>query len=134
MRRLQEGLPGTEKGVSPVPRPSIGSLRRALMAPGNRGTGGGSVAEEGQTVHDREGPEAGATGAYREATVATRMSRLQRRLQPEPINAFALLTTEEIQQALALTERGGVLPDGDVRHPEAFREATPVEQEAMQHW
>ena len=58
----------------------------------------------------------------------------QRRLQPEPINAFALLTTEEIQQALALTERGGVLPDGDVRHPEAFREATPVEREAMQHW
>jgi hypothetical protein len=55
-------------------------------------------------------------------------------LQPEPINAFALLSTEEIRQALALTERGGVLPDGEVRHPEAFREATPAEREALQHW
>jgi len=44
------------------------------------------------------------------------------------------LTTEEIQQALALTERGGVLPNGEVRHPEAFQEATPVEREALQHW
>ena len=101
------------------------------------------MAEEGRTVPDREGSEAGATGADPEATAATRMSRLrsrlrrrlqQRRLQQEPINALALLTTEEIQQALALTERGGVLPDGEVRHPEAFREATPVEREALQHW
>jgi hypothetical protein len=101
------------------------------------------VAEEGRTVHDPEGSEAGATGADPEVTAATRMSRMQsrlrkrlqqRRLQPEPINAFALLTTEEIQQALALTERGGVLPNGGVRYPEAFQEATPVEREALQHW
>lgn len=101
------------------------------------------MAEEGRTVHDREGSEAGATGADQEATAATRMSRLksrlrrrlqQRRLQPEPINPLALLTTEEIRQALALTERGGVLPDGEVSHPEAFREATPAEREALQHW
>ena len=102
------------------------------------------MAEDGQTMeHDREGPEAAASGAYGEVAAATRMSRpksrlrgrlQQRRLQPEPINALALLSTEEIRQALALTERGGVLPDGEVRHPEAFREATPAEREAMQHW
>ena len=101
------------------------------------------MVEEGQTVHDREGPEAGATGAYGEVAAATRMSRpnsrlrerlQQRRLHPEPINALALLSTEEIRRALALTERGGVLPDGEVRHPEAFREATPAEREAMRHW
>jgi hypothetical protein len=101
------------------------------------------VAEEGPAVHDREGPEEDATGAYRDATAATRMSRprsrlwrrlQQRRLEPEPINALALLSTEEIRQALALTERGGVLPNGEVRHPEAFRGATPAEQEAIQHW
>ena len=101
------------------------------------------MAEEGRTVHDPEGSEAGATGVDPAVTAATRMSRMQsrlrkrlqqRRLQPEPINAFALLTTEEIQQALALTERCGVLPDGEVRYPEAFQEATPVEREALQHW
>ena len=101
------------------------------------------MAKEGRAVPDRGGPEADATGAYQEVTAATRRSRLrsrlrrrlqQRRLQPEPINALSLLSTEEIRQALALTERGGVLPDGEVRHPEAFREATPAEREALQHW
>ena len=101
------------------------------------------MAEDDPAVHAREGSEADATGAYRDATAAARMSRLesrlrrrllQRRLQAEPINALALLSTEEIRQALALTERGGVLPNGEVRHPEAFREATPAEREALQHW
>ena len=101
------------------------------------------MAKEGRPVHDREGSEVDATGPYQEVTSATRMSRLksrlrrrlqQRRLQDEPINALSLLSTEEIRQALALTERGGVLPNGEVRHPEAFREATPAEREALQHW
>ena len=101
------------------------------------------MVEEGRTVHDPEVPEADVTGPYQEATAATRMSRpksrlrkrlQQRRLQPEPISALALLSTEEIRQALALTERGGVLPDGEVRHPEAFQNATLAEQETMQHW
>jgi hypothetical protein len=69
-------------------------------------------------------------------------SRLQRRLkaleqdrgQPETISVLKLLTTAEIQRALALTERGGVLPNGEVCHPEAFREATPGEREALEHW
>jgi hypothetical protein len=45
-----------------------------------------------------------------------------------------LLNTEELRLALALIERAGVLPDGEVRHPEAFREATPEELEALEHW
>jgi hypothetical protein len=69
-------------------------------------------------------------------------SRLERRLRvlerrqhrPEPISVLKLLTTEEIRLALALTERAGVLPNGEVRYPEAFRQATPEEQEALEHW
>ena len=69
-------------------------------------------------------------------------TRLQRRLsalegrqrQPEPISVLRLLNTEEVRQALVLIERAGVLPDGEVRNPEAFREATPEELEALEHW
>src|SRR5918992_6098401 len=69
-------------------------------------------------------------------------SRLERRLRalegrpqpPEPISILRLLNTEELRQALALIEQAGVLPDGDVRNPEAFREATPEELEALEHW
>jgi len=45
-----------------------------------------------------------------------------------------LLTTEEIRRALVLTERAGVLQNGDVRYPEAFWQATPRELEALEHW
>jgi hypothetical protein len=69
-------------------------------------------------------------------------SRLERRLsalegrqrQPEPISVLRLLNTEELRQALTLIERAGVLPSGEVRYPEAFREATPEELEALEHW
>jgi hypothetical protein len=69
-------------------------------------------------------------------------SRLERRLaalegrqqQPEPISILRLLNTEELRLALALIERAGVLPDGEVRHPDAFREASPEELEALAHW
>jgi hypothetical protein len=69
-------------------------------------------------------------------------SRLERRLsalegrqrQPEPISVLRLLNTEELRLALALIERAGVLPDGEVRNPDAFREATPEELEALAHW
>jgi hypothetical protein len=97
--------------------------------------GGGSVVEGGEV------------GAYsREAdlrtTVVSRMSRLERRLEalkrrqqrPETMSALKLLTTEEIRRALVLTERAGILPNGDVRHPEAFQQATPGELEALEHW
>jgi hypothetical protein len=103
------------------------------------------VAEDGRTVPDRQGPEAGPRGADLGATEATetaRVSRLRRRLgalehsrwQPEPISVISLLTTQEIRRALALTERGGVMSDGGVRHPEAFRQATPQEWEALERW
>jgi hypothetical protein len=70
------------------------------------------------------------------------MSRLERRLEaikrrqlrPETLSAVKLLTTEEIRRALELTERAGVLPNGDVRRPEAFRQETPGELEALEHW
>src|SRR5215216_343271 len=75
-------------------------------------------------------------------TSASRMSRLERRLKalrrrqqrPETISALMLLTTEEIRRALVLTERAGVLQNGDVRYPEAFWQATPGELEAFEHW
>jgi hypothetical protein len=75
-------------------------------------------------------------------TSASRMSRLERRLKalrrrqqrPETISALMLLTTEEIRRALVLTERAGVLQNGDVRYPEAFWQATPEELEALERW
>jgi hypothetical protein len=75
-------------------------------------------------------------GNISEATrLERRLSALEgRQRQPEPISVLRLLNTEELRQALALIERAGVLPDGDVRHPEAFREATPEELEALEHW
>jgi hypothetical protein len=45
-----------------------------------------------------------------------------------------LLNTDELRQALALIERAGVMPNGDVGHPEAFQEASPEEREALEHW
>jgi hypothetical protein len=69
-------------------------------------------------------------------------SRLERRLsalegrqrQPEPISVLRLLNTEELRLALALIERAGVLPNGEVGRPAAFREAAPEELEALEHW
>lgn len=69
-------------------------------------------------------------------------SRLERRLsalegrqrQPEPISVLRLLNTGELRLALALIERAGVQPNGEVRNPDAFREATQEELEALEHW
>jgi hypothetical protein len=70
------------------------------------------------------------------------MSRLERRVkalgdrrpEPERESALKLLTTDELRRALALAERGGVLPNGDVRHPEVYQEATPEEWAALERW
>jgi hypothetical protein len=70
------------------------------------------------------------------------MSRLERRIKalerrqrhPEPNTPLKLLTTDELRRALALIERGGVLPSGDVGHPEVFRTAPTEEREAIEHW
>jgi hypothetical protein len=89
-------------------------------------------------MSERTGQDDGTpTGRVGAAT-----SRLERRLsalegrqqQPEPISVLRLLNTEELRQALALIERAGVSPDGEVRHPDAFREATPEELDAVEHW
>jgi hypothetical protein len=106
------------RGVSPAP---------------SRGDGS---AAEGAKV------DADSREAAPQTLAASRMSRLERRLEaikrrqlrPETLSAVKLLTTEEIRRALELTERAGVLPNGDVRRPEAFRQATPGELEALEHW
>ena len=80
-------------------------------------------------------------GASPEAA-AGRRSRLERRIealkrrqrQPEPNTPLKLLTTDELRRALVLIERGGVLPSGNVRRPEAFRAASPEEWEALERW
>ena len=84
-------------------------------------------------VGQDDGPPA---GNIREATrLQRRLSALEgRQRQPEPISVLRLLNTDELRQALALVERAGVQPDGEVRYPEAFREATPEELEALEHW
>src|SRR5919112_2043990 len=50
-----------------------------------------------------------------------------RRLPKEPGSALKLLTTYELRRALALVERGGLLPNGAVRRPEVYPEA-PAEE------
>src|SRR5918992_3212363 len=77
----------------------------------------------------------GGTNGGAASRLERRLSALEGRPQtPEPISVLRLLNTEELRQALALIQRAGVLPDGDVRNPEAFREATPEELEALEHW
>jgi hypothetical protein len=120
------------------------TLRAALRSQGVLVQEGGSVTEEGRTGPDREGSDVDVRGVDLEdlETAVGHTSRLERRLealerrqrQPEPRTPLKLLTTDELQQVLTLTERGGVLPNGEVRYPEAFREATLREREALEHW
>lgn len=99
------------------------------------------MAEEDQPVPDQEGSEAGAREAGPGATIG-HTSRLARRLEalehrrqrPEPIVALKLLATDELWRALALIERAGVLPNGEVRSPGVFREAPPEELRALERW
>ncbi len=85
----------------------------------------------------------GVTGGGADPGAATtRASRLERRVkaldrsQPraEPNTALKLLTTDELRRVLALVERGGVLPSGDVLRPEVFRAPPPEELEALKRW
>ncbi len=99
------------------------------------------MAEEDQSVPEREGSEADAREADAGTTI-DRTSRLARRLEalehrrrrPEPIVALKLLATDELRRALALIERAGVLPNGEVRSPRVFREAPPEELRALERW
>jgi hypothetical protein len=104
----------------------------------------GSPAPDRKAASEVEGGEVTAYSGKADlrAKAASRMSRLERRLKalrrrqqrPGTMSALMLLTTEEIRRALVLTERAGVLQDGDVRYPEAFSQATPGELEALEHW
>jgi hypothetical protein len=64
-----------------------------------------------------------------------RVEALEHRRRPkEPGSALKLLTTYELRRALALVERGGLLPNGAVRRPEVYQEAPPEEWEALERW
>jgi hypothetical protein len=99
------------------------------------------VAEEDQSVPDREESETATREVGSGATIG-HTSRLARRLEalehrrrrPEPIVALKLLATDELRRALALIERAGVLPNGEVRSPSVFREAPPEELWALERW
>ncbi len=58
----------------------------------------------------------------------------RRRRRPEPYPALKLLTTEDLARALVLVERGGVLPNGEVRNPAVYRQASREELEALERW
>jgi hypothetical protein len=64
-----------------------------------------------------------------------RVEALEHRQQPmEWGSALKLMTTGELRRALALVERGGLLPSGEVRRPEVYQEAPPEEWEALERW
>jgi hypothetical protein len=64
-----------------------------------------------------------------------RIEALERRQRPrERGSPLKLLTTLELGLALTLVERGGLLPNGEVRHPEVYQEAPPEEWEALERW
>ena len=93
-------------------------------------------------MHDRQEGPGEANGGTDVEAARGRTSRLERRLdaleerqrRPEPISVLRLLNTEELRRTLALIERAGVMPSGEVRNPRAFREAAPEELEALEHW
>ena len=99
------------------------------------------MAEENQSVPDREASETDAREADPGATIG-HTSRLARRLEalehgrrrPEPIVTLKLLATYELQRALSLIEGAGVLPNGEVRSPSVFREAPTEELRALDAW
>jgi hypothetical protein len=115
--------------------------RSSAQSARSRRSGAPATDVEGASA-ERGEPTAYSRKANLRTTTANRMSRLERRLRalrrrqqrPETMSALMLLTTEEIRRALVLTERAGVLQDGDVCHPEAFLHATPGELEALEHW
>jgi hypothetical protein len=64
-----------------------------------------------------------------------RIEALERRQRPkDPGSALKLLTTDELRRTLALVERGGLLPNGEVRRPEVYQEAPDEEWEALERW
>ncbi len=95
---------------------------------------GRSTPERGEANADARGADPGAAIGHT-SRLARRLEALEhRRHRPEPIVALKLLATDELQRALALIERAGVLPNGEVRSPSVFREAPPEELRALERW
>jgi hypothetical protein len=70
-----------------------------------------------------------------EGRLGRRLEALERRQwQSEPRSPLELLTTNELKQVLDLSWRARVLPDGEVRSPWVFQEATPEEWDALERW
>jgi hypothetical protein len=93
--------------------------------------GGCSLTEEDRGAPEQREPEAGIHAGR----LGRRLEALERRQrQLEPRCPLALLTTDELKQVLDLTWRAGVLPDGEVRNPWVFQEATPEEWDALERW
>jgi hypothetical protein len=57
-----------------------------------------------------------------------------RRRRLESYTALKLLTTDDLARALGLVERGEVLPNGEVRNPEVYRQASRKELAALERW
>src|SRR5215210_7262328 len=111
---------------------SARSRRSGVPAPDGEGA---SVVEGGEVTAYSRKANLRTTGASGMSRLERRLKALRRRQQrPETMSALMLLTTEEIRRALVLTERAGVLQNGDVRYPEAFWQATPGELEAFERW
>jgi hypothetical protein len=111
---------------------SARSRRSGASAPDGEGA---SVVEGGEVTADSRKANLQTTSASRTSRLERRLKALKRRQQrPETMSVLMLLTTEEIRRALVLTERAGVLQNGDVRYPEAFLQAAPEELEALEHW
>jgi hypothetical protein len=111
---------------------SARSRRSGTPAPDGEGA---SVVEGGEVTAHSSKANLRTPSASRTSRLERRLKALKRRQQrPETMSVLMLLTTEEIRRALVLTERAGVLQNGDVRYPEAFWQAAPEELEALEHW
>jgi hypothetical protein len=111
---------------------SARSRRSRTPAPDGEGA---SVVEGGEVTAHSSKANLRTPSASRTSRLERRLKAIKRRQQrPETMSVLMLLTTEEIRRALVLTERAGVLQNGDVRYPEAFLQAAPEELEALEHW
>jgi hypothetical protein len=89
------------------------------------------VAEEDRGASDKREPEVGIYAGR----LGRRLEALERRQrQLEPRSPLELLTTNELKQVLDLSWRARVLPDGEVRSPWVFQEATADEWDALERW
>jgi hypothetical protein len=93
--------------------------------------GGCSLAEENRSAPEQREPEAGIHAGR----LGRRLEALERRHRRLELRTpLELLTTRELKQVLDLIWRARVLPNGEVRSPWVFQEATPEEWDALERW